>query len=315
LKTTGTWVLAPATAAKLATAYGGTQAIASTNGATMTFDFQGTGFGVFTTLDTTGVDVRICYKLQSNGTAFPAQSVLNQTGKGTTGAAAITCHTYTTDTNTPLTDWAAKNGGNIPRPAAGTQYGFDVHGLTPNTYSVEILLNRPAAISLPNFPAALAATDRLKIDAVAVFSDITSGATVLTSAPGGQYYDDASAGIRYEPGAFWTNTVATTGPTTGPWNKTLHTTSKPGAIAQFDMNGNGFILYQTAVGTGSKWVRVCVKSVLGEECSEFSQNKAATTYFTPIAIYGLGSLVDHQIVIENRDYGRNLSIDGLKIIP
>ena len=300
LTTTGTWDFAPSTASKLTTAYGGTQALAKTTGATMTYDFQGTGFGVFTTVDSVGVDMRLCYKLKINLTDFPASTVLNQDGK----TSGVTCHTYTTDTNTPLTDWSAKNGNN-PRPAVGYAYGFDVHGLDNNTYTAEIRLVRPA----------LAATDRLKIDAIAVFSDITVPPGVLASAPNGQYYDDTAAGIRYEPGAFWSSNTTVYGPTLGPWNKTVHASTKAGAIAQFDMKGNGFILYQTATTTGSKWVRVCVKSVLGEECSEFSQYSGKATYFTPIAFYGLGTAANHEVVIENRDAGRIMSIDGLKIIP
>jgi hypothetical protein len=315
LATTGTWDFAPSTLSKLAAAYGGTQALAKTTGATMTFNFQGSGFGVFTTLDSVGVDMRLCYKLFSNGTAFPASTVLNQNGKGAAGtAAAITCHTYTTDTSTVITDWSAKNG-NIPRPALGNSYGFDIHGLVNNTYTAEIRLVRPAVAVPPSLPVALAATDRLKIDAIVVFSDITVGGTVLTSVPSGQYYDNTAAGIRYEPAPFWTSVKTTTGPTTGPWNLTEHTTTRAGAMAQFNMNGNGFILYQTAKSTTSKFVRVCVRTNLGQECSEFAQSAAAAKYFSPIAFYGLGTALSHEIVIENRDYGRILSIDGLKIIP
>jgi hypothetical protein len=130
-------------------------------------------------------------------------------------------------------------------------------------------------------------------------------------------YDNTSAGIRYEPAGFWTSTTTATGPLTGPWNKTETTTTKVGAIAQFYMNGNGFILYQTAKPgtTGSRWIRVCVKTNLGQECSEFSQAALKATYFTPIAFYGLGALANHEVVIENRDSAHALSIDGLKIIP
>jgi hypothetical protein len=60
---------------------------------------------------------------------------------------------------------------------------------------------------------------------------------------------------------------------------------------------------------------VCVRTNLGQECSEFAQYATGSKYFSPIAFYGLGTALNHEIVIENRDYGRILSIDGLKIIP
>jgi hypothetical protein len=237
--------------------------------------------------------------------------VLNQRGTDP-GAGGITCRTHTTDTNTVIADWNTKNGG-IPRPVAGNQFGLDIHGLVNNTYTAEIRIVRPAAATPPTLPVALAATDRLKIDAIAIFSDITT-APVLTSGSGGQFYDNLNAGIRYEPSPFWTSVTTTTGPTTGPWNRSEHTSAKAGAIVQFTVNGNGFILYQTA-SFNSKWVRVCMRTNLGQECSEFNQYAGRPTFFSPIAFYGFGTAVDHEIVIENRDHNRLMSIDGIKVIP
>ncbi|MEO8610342.1 MAG: hypothetical protein ABI690_20775 [Chloroflexota bacterium] len=313
----GTWTLTPATTAKLAAAYGGTQAIAqSTNSPlddpTLSFQFVGTGFSIITTADSLGVDLKICYAA-ADGFDGTFDGVDN-TGSYTKDNRLEGCQIVTTDTNTTVADWSAKND-NQPKPAIAYQYGFTVHnlrrdprGTSNDSYKVQVTL----------IDTSLLATDRLKIDAIAIFSDITVPSVpppALASAPNGQFYDDTAAGIRYEPSAFWSSNTTPKGPTLGPWNQTEHASTKAGAIAQFDMNGNGFILYQTANTTGSKWVRVCVRSVLGEECSEFSQYSAKLTYFTPVAFYGFGSLVDHEVVIENRDYGRNLRIDGLKIIP
>jgi hypothetical protein len=308
------WTLAPNTASKLATAYGGTQALAQGTGTAMTFDFQGTGFGVFTTVDTLGVDMRLCYQLKSNNQPFPASTVLNQVGT-IASSNGITCQTFTTDTNTVITDWNTKNGV-IPRPATATQVGFDIYGLAINTYTVEIRLVRPAAAVPPSLPVALAATDRLKIDAIAIFSDVEAGNPALQSAPSGQLYDNTNTGIRYEPSVFWKQVTTTTGPTTGPWNRTQTTTKNMGAIVQLNINGNGVIVYQTvgAASTTSRNVRVCLVTHLGLECTEYSQSPSATRYMSPIAFYGFGS-GNHQIILDNRDAAHTFSMDGVRVLP
>jgi hypothetical protein len=58
----------------------------------------------------------------------------------------------------------------------------------------------------------------------------------------------------------------------------------------------------------------CLTTIEGQQCADFSQ-AGRTTYFTPIAYYGFGSEATHEIIIENWDYGKSLSIDALQVLP
>ena len=306
---TGLWTLAPSSGTKLSRAYGGTQALAQSTNATdddptLRFKFEGTGFSIITTADSRGADFTICY-VAMDGFDGTLDGV-----KNTPSNADETCDTVTSDTYpVPLAEWANLNDNDL-RPSIGYQFGFAYTGLdadpgpgADNSYLVEVRLNDTSLTTL----------DRLKIDAIAVFSDVESGNPALPSGTSGQIYDDTQAGILYEPASAWKSSTTTYGPLYGPWNKTEHTATNAGALVQLNVNGNGIILYQTAI-TYSRRIRVCLKTSLGQECNTFSQYSGRSTHFAPIAFYGFGT-GDHQLVIENRDHGRILSVDGVRVLP
>jgi hypothetical protein len=193
----------------------------------------------------------------------------------------------------------------IPTTSA-YRYGFAYYGLS---CPAGVCPTRSAEI---RHIGATVTTKYLRVDAIAVF-----GPAPAAIAPG--LYDDAVATITYAPEPFWTvTTTAAFGPPRGPYNRTEHTGSNNGTIAQLNVNGNGFILYQTARSTSSRTVRVCliVTSGLPMECSDFSQNSAVARYFTPIAFFGFGG-GQHQVILENRQHGttNNLSVDGVRVLP
>lgn len=298
--TPGTWAVAPTAGTKVAAAYGTTQILGQSTGAssaddpTLRFKFLGTGFSIITTADAAGAEMQICYA---------ATDGFDGTFDGSAGE---TCDIVTTDTNTTPADWLAKNG-NQPKPGTAYQYGFTYYNFRPdptggadNSYTVEVRMTDTVLLS----------TDRLKIDAIAIFSDVEAGNPAL--APN-QLYDNTNPGLRYEPAPFWTSVTTTTGPVTGPYNKTQHTATNAGAIVQMNVNGNGVILYQTA-STGSRYLRVCLRTHLGQECTEYSQYAGRATYFSPVAFYGFGT-GDHQLVIENRSHATIMSVDAVRVIP
>jgi hypothetical protein len=281
---------------KSAKAFGGNVFRSGVNNATLTFDFEGTGFSIITENSASGVDMRVCYKLESLGTAFPAA--------GSPVPAGITCELVTTDT-TPA-DWNTKN---VDRPlvASSFQYGFAYYGLPADVYTVEVRVVDSTIVAAREF---------LKIDAVGVFGDVTEGGVAAPTGPG--VYDDADENldILYGPEPFWVfSTSARSGPPRGPFNRTEHTATNAGTLAQVYVDGNALVIYQSGTSRNSSYVRVCLV-VPGDdmECSEYSQNSRRAAYFTPVVIYGLGD-DEHEVVIENRYPGRTFSIDGIGVLP
>jgi outer membrane biosynthesis protein TonB len=295
LDTTGsTW-----TYLKSPLAYNGGVMTAAANNSALTFQFTGTGFEALTQVDSVGTDMRLCYVTQAN---YNGTDVSTSTG--------AVCTTYTTDTVNAVvaSNWNSMNGksGNRPNPATGYTYGFSIYGLPSNTYVAEVRL----------LDATLLATDRLKIDGIAVFGDVTTGGAGNRLLPGTLYDDTNATGIRYEPAPLWTSTTALYGPPRGPYLKTETSTLKPGSIMQVYLNGNALVVYQQAYVTNSRSIRVCVLDGQGKlQCSTFSQNYARLTYFSPIVFYGLGSNADHVVILENLDYNKKFNVDGLQVLP
>jgi len=293
LNTNGTTWLAPL---KTINTYGGTISPASSTNATnddptLQFNINGTGFGIMTLADSTGVDLRICYVLTAN---FDGNFDATGTEK---------CETVTTDTNTTPADWNTKNDGRN-KPVTAYQYTFGYYGLANGNYTVQVRM----------IDTVLVATDRLKIDAVVVFSDVTNGGAATPLSPGQIYDNTQTSGISYEPGAFWSVTKSTLTPPRGPWLLSDTRAAAAGSLLQIYAEGNALVLYQSAGTTNSRQVRVCVSTIEGLDCTEYSQYVARATFFTPVVFYGLGTTGVHRIYIENRDHGRPVSIDAIRML-
>lgn len=289
-------------AVKSTRAYGGTLVRTQASGATLTFDFSGTGFSVLTQADRYGADMRLCYETQGNPGSFPAtDTVIPPEGYRVNG---VTCVLLTTDTSASTGEptWLTRNGDR-PNPVTAYQYGFALHGLPSGLYTAEI-----RHVDNTKVMSRSVQLDWLQVDAVAVFG--APGAALVS----GQLYDDTNPNIAYSPSAFWTLLSARFGPSRGPWQRTEHNTTAVGTIAQVEVAGNALVLYQTGGARSSRKVRLCVTTAEGQECTDFSQS-TRTTYFTPIAFYGFGKVSPHQIVIENWDYGKILSLDALQVLP
>jgi hypothetical protein len=288
---------------KVAGAYGGTiisanSTNATTDDPTLRFTFLGTGFSILTLADSFGVDLQICYAATDG---FD--------GDFDVGTSNEKCEIVTTDTNTLVADWNQKNDGR-PRPSVAQQYGFAVYGLptdpgagVDNTYQVRVRM----------IDTVVVATDRLKIDAIAIFSDVTN-AGAATPLAVGTLHDNTQTGIVYESVHQWTQTTLTLTPPRGPWNRTQSTATAGGALMQLYVEGNAVVLYQYGAAINSRQVRVCVRTIEGLDCTEFSQAAARPTYFTPVVIYGLGSASTHQVFVENRDHGRTMNIDAIRVM-
>ncbi len=303
-------------------AIGGKQAMTATDGAALTFQIEGTGFSVITTLFNVGIDFRICYKKASNTTPFPAlsfdinaPSYRNNINLDGTGPNSIWCEMRSN--NSALfgpSKWTDFNSDYLA-PSALNRFGFSFYGLPFDKYDVSIVV-KDATI--------LATQNRLFIDAIAVFGN-TNG--VLQ--PG--FYDNTVAQISYEPAALWTHQSFTAAPPRGPFNMTESSVNLAGAIAQFRVNGNSFTLFQST-GFFSRSVRIC-KALTGAtihctpevrtttsnaikqafQIGEFSQSGAASN-FTPVMFYGLGEGT-HHIILENRDHNRKFGIDAIMVQP
>jgi hypothetical protein len=50
----------------------------------------------------------------------------------------------------------------------------------------------------------------------------------------------------------------------------------------------------------------------GSQCSAFSQNNATTVVQAPVTLYGFGAGT-HEIIMENRDYGRYFMLDAIEV--
>jgi hypothetical protein len=335
--TPGTWA-----SFNVSSAYNGSLVRTTSKDATLTFDFQGTGFSVITHNDTSSVDMRICYAdttgagFDGSFAGYPANATaevceyigavvsfggtnpnitsitMNNGGPG----AGTTVNINTTDAeihgvianNTRVRIVTTSNGTTatatevwVVPTTSFYQFGYAYYGLPSDTYAVEVR----------HVDNSTTATQYMRVDAVAVF-----GSAPTMMGPG--LYDDANATINYAPEPFWTVTTnASFGPQRGPYNRTEHTATNHGSIAQLNVNGNGFILYQTARSTGSRVVRIClIVPNQPNECSDFSQNSTTARYFTPVAFFGFGPS-SHQVIVENRQHGttNTLSIDGVRVLP
>lgn len=319
--------------------YGTGAAMTARSGSSMSFTAMGTGFSVITEVDSNGMEFRMCYKLASSGASFPTIGS-NDEDMALEGIDAdglpiliedggILCEQFTTDTD----NWSEY----MDRvQTEGSQYGFSYYGLPLSTYEVQVMVNRDEGD--------LDVDDRFYLDAIAVFSDHTE----LTTLQAG-LSDDMDEGISYEPDPFWNaNTTTTT------YMNTDSTSDNAGAIAQFNVDGNAIVIYQTK-GEFSSEVQICLKvtnesihcsveaerqgrfarqvsqftqvgaMVPTEVCVKFKKGKCLsttivdqqeTTYFTPIVFYGLGDDGnDHLLIVENRAHGQTFNLDAIQVIP
>jgi hypothetical protein len=325
---------------KTSAAYGNGVAYTTANNATLTFNIEGTGFSIVTLLDLYGMDMRICYKRTSNPTDFPAPNlpdntvpvvkkdvVLTQNDKN-----GIWCDMRRTSSSSfnsgAIQAWQNMNG-DLYNPGFGGKYGFSYYGLPFGKYTVEVKVID--SIITSTF------TDRLAIDSIVVFGN-GNNSPVLT--PG--LYDDTTKSTTYEPAPFWeTSAVSFYAPPFGPYGYTERTTTSAGAVAQMRVAGNSIVIYQSLNGLGSRDVQVClvvtsanihcnvvaerpVSYVGGDndkpnaawsravQLAQYSQVGFAK--FSPVMFYGLGTGT-HQLIIENRDHNRIMSIDAILVQP
>gem|GEM_PF-6900103 len=314
---------------KVGTAYGGTVVTTRETNAALTFNVQGTGFSVFTTVDSSGMPFRICYKRTNNTQAFPAfnanatntnqnRSVLNL-NVGQTGANAIWCDYQTTRTaTTGIGAWATRNFGRVNPGGTTVRYGFSYYGMPFGNYTVEVRLGTAPTTS-----------SRFQLDAVGVFGSVTDNPTLNVG-----LYDDTNSSLSFEPAPLWTNFVSRNAPPSGPYGLSERNTLSAGAIAQVSVRGNSVILYQATSSKGTRDARMClvvtganihctedaVKTIASGanaaweraiQLAQFSQF-GATTRFSPIMFYGLGES-KHLLIVENRDNNRILSIDAIEV--
>ncbi len=273
----GTWSLPPAYGTKYYGTYGNEVILSKEVDASASFDFYGTGIDVITVEDIYRIPVEICIEKLT---------------------------TYTSDGFT--SDDCEIRG---PQVSAGryTQYGLTVYGLAPDTYHARIRLAGP----LLN-----AYYSTFRLDAIAIFGDITAGAPL---APG--LYDDTQLvnndAVEFGPGPFWAaNTRYYYGPPYGPWQKTEQQAYNAGSVLQVYVAGNTLTLYQN-VGYNSPDIRVCLvipgMTVNELQCNNFSQY-GLRKYFSPISIFGLGA-GNHQMIFENRSPRRRFNVDAMQVTP
>ena len=311
-------------------ASGGEVAVTTQQNATLSFNFEGTGFSVMAIPEAIGRPFRICYKRTSNTQAFPAYDV-NATNiladrsninmsQGQTGANAMWCDYHTTNTITVgATGWNSRNFTRI-NPFSGTQYGFAYYGLPFGNYTVEVRVG----------PAPTVAS-RFQLDAVAVFGR-TDNLPVL----GAGMYDDTTSAISYEPESVWTtNTLSPTlRPPSGFFGGSERASNRAGAIAQMRVEGNSIILYQSTGGISTRDAHLCLlvtnatihcdtqatrgvsagSNAAWERALQIAQFSQSISFgrFSPIMFYGLGEGT-HTLIIENRDHNRNMTIDAIQV--
>jgi hypothetical protein len=325
--------------AKNATAYGGGFAFTSANNASLTFNIEGTGFSIVTLLDFYGMDMRICYKRTSNPTDFPAPNQPNTTPVTKKDVVltqntneGIWCDMRRTSTATytsgGIQAWQTMNT-DLYNPSYGSKYGFSYYGLPFGKYTVEVKVMDSVITS--------AFYDRLAIDSIVVFGN-GNNSPVLS--PG--LYDNTSSAFTYEPVPFWDSSAPSLyGPPFGPYGLTERTTTATGALAQVRVAGNSVVIYQSLNSSGSRDIQLClivtsatihcnpvaerpVSYVGGDndkpnaawsravQLAQYSQVGFAK--FSPVMFYGLGTGT-HQLIIENRDHNRIMSIDAIMVQP
>jgi len=262
-------------------AYGGSQIRTQTQIAALDFVFDGTGFSIITQQSTTGINVTLCYALDAS-----FDGTWNGSGPGNE-----TCINSTTD---------------LAKGSTAYQAGLAVYGLVDGVYAAQMRVNDTSIDTR---------RDWLYVDAVAVFGDTTAALQ-----PG--MYDDAELlehpdAVRFGPGVYWSNLTTTSGPTSGPWQRTQSVTSNAGSVAQFNVEGNALILYQGTDSLGSSNINVCLVINIGAtnelECNNFSQN-GRRTWFTPVVFYGLGT-GEHRVIFENRAPNRKFTVDAVMVMP
>jgi hypothetical protein len=179
-------------------------------------------------------------------------------------------------------------------------FGYAFYGLLESeTYEVVI---RHVGVTGVNY---------LVVDSITVLGDAPAPLTAVGGNP--TRYDDTDANIEYAADALWTQgTFATV----GYYQNSLSYSAYSGAISRFSFTGNSVTLYLLSNSSGSKNVRVCLiletEEGNGSQCSAFSQNNATTVVQAPVTLYGFGAGT-HEIIMENRDYGRYFMLDAIEV--
>lgn len=323
--------------------YIGSAAITGKSGSTINFVAEGTGFSIISDVSDSGLDFRVCYKLASSDTGFPAHNTvpvgdelealngygfdeLNNPIPVLVSEGAILCELLTTDTD----NWDV----NKNRPlSSGAQYGFSYYGLPFDTYEVQIMVTTPQA--------SIAELDVFVLDAINVFSNPFDLAALT---PG--LVDDSSANISFEPNLFWDSNIKD-----GAYLDTESTSDHAGAISQFRADGNTVVLYQS-VGDYTSEAQICLvisnenihctveaerQTRLARQVTTFTQTGALVTgvvcapgrrgritcstttvvedtAFTPVVFYGLGDESIHKLIVENRVHGEIFNMDAIQVI-
>ncbi|MGB1287414.1 MAG: hypothetical protein ACPG7F_12825, partial [Aggregatilineales bacterium] len=284
------------------------------NGATLNFNFEGTGFSFVTTLSSLGVDARICFAPRLSGETIPDDSLPYEGNPDLTQSAPfnytdVWCDTITTDTGT--LDWNLYNSARI-NPRSARQYAFAYYGMPYGEYRAEIRMIDNSTLSTIR--------ETLQVDGIVIFDD-ASQLPALT--PG--FYDDFNDNISYEPSGFWASRENLLPPTNGYLNGTEHTAKQAGSIVQMNVDGNSMILYQelSTLHTGDAQICLIVTGDaplcaleytddLDVQMGNFSQKGRG--YVVPIMFYGLGQ-GENVVIIENREHNRDLHVDAIMIQP
>lgn len=276
---TGTWTNLPS-----AVYSGGSSIYSSTQGNQLSFSIRdATGFSVILSRFATGVsaNMRVCYTRQSNG-----------------------------DTNCNVaTDGVVSTVS--PTGVQQNYYLYSYYGLPsqnvtntgPETYNITVTHNGPTGTYLI-------------LDGIQVYDDFST--TLMTSTtpgtPNGQpvLYDTTTQYVSYAQSTLWLRGSGAT-----YINGTFDYTYYAGAFAEAMIEGNSVTLYQLAFSAGSRNARFCIVQTGGTlatnlQCSTFSQNTPATTYQSPITLYGFG-YDQHHVIFENQDYGYLFMLDGLEV--
>ncbi len=299
--------------------FGTTAAYTRANDATLTFNFEGTGFGLMVQPELNAGDLRICYKRASNQTAFPSiggETDAEDVELNVNSNSGIYCERVRLNTaTTGATPWQGLNRTLI-NPNASFRYTFAYYGLPQGRYTVEVRTILP--VMNPG---------RVVIDAVNVFSNPT---TLPPLQPG--LHDDNVPSIRYEPSLAWARQATPAQPPAGAYGRAESITRLAGSVAQLRVEGNSVTFFQSLTGGSSRHVNLCLLiTAAGSNpgnvhCGETSQtvqrpsvqqawwSQAGAGRMSPVMIYGLGEGV-HTLIIENRDHNRPLSIDAIAVQP